>query len=63
VTSEDATALFQLRCQWQDIYTIALRDDIWSARRADDPAAILTADTALDLRELLRDDHAARQRS
>lgn len=63
MTSEDATALFQLRCRWQDIYTIALRDDIWSAWRLDSPVTILTADTAPELRELLRDDYAAQRRS
>jgi hypothetical protein len=63
VTSEEATALFQLRCRWQGTYTIALREGVWSAWRLDDPATILTADTAPALRELLRDDYAARLRS
>jgi hypothetical protein len=62
LTSEDATALFQLRCRWQDIYTVALRDGTWSAWRLDNPASILTADTAPELRELLREDNAAQQR-
>ncbi len=35
VTGEEATALFQLRCQWQG-YVIALRDGVWSASRNDD---------------------------
>jgi hypothetical protein len=55
VTGEEATALFQLRCQWQGSYVIALRDGVWSASRYDDPTTILTADTAPELCELMQD--------
>jgi hypothetical protein len=56
VTNEDATALFHLRCLWQGAYAISLTDGIWLARRRDNPARILTADTA-ELRWLLRTDY------
>jgi hypothetical protein len=45
VTSEDATALLHLRCLWQETYTITLSNGIWAARRHDQPARVLTADT------------------
>ncbi len=54
VTGEDATALFQLRCQWQGAYVIGLCDGVWSASRNNDPTVVLTADTAPELRELLQ---------
>ena len=58
MTSEEATALFRLRYQWQDTYAIALRDGVWTASRCDDPTTVLTADTAPELRRLMQDDYA-----
>jgi hypothetical protein len=46
VTSEDATALFHLRCLLHGAYAINANDGIWVARRCDNPTHILTADTA-----------------
>ena len=57
MTSEDATALFHLRCLWDSAYAISLTDGIWVARRRDNPTSILTADTAPELRWLLRVDY------
>ena len=57
MTSEDATALFHLRCLWHGAYAISMTDGIWVARRRDNPTRILTADTAPELRWLLRADH------
>ena len=62
VTSEEATDLLNLQCLWRDAYAIAFHDGVWSARRRDHPAAILTADTALELRGLMQDDHGERLR-
>lgn len=56
MTSEEATDLLNLQCLWRDAYAIAFNDGVWSARRHDHPAAILTADTALELRGLMRED-------
>jgi hypothetical protein len=56
VTSEDATALFHLRCLWDSAYAISVTDGIWVARRHDNPTRI-TADTAPELRWLLRADY------
>jgi hypothetical protein len=57
LTSEDATALFHLRCLWDSAYAISLTDDIWVARRRDNPTRVITADTAPELRWLLRADY------
>jgi hypothetical protein len=56
VTSEDATALFHLQCLWHGAYAISLTDGIWAARRAGNPTRVLTADSAPELRWLLRAD-------
>lgn len=57
MTSEDASALFHLRCLWQGAYAISLTDGIWVASRHDNPTRVLTADTASELRWLLRADY------
>jgi hypothetical protein len=58
VTSEDATALFHLLCLWQGAYVISVTDGICVARRRDNPTRVLTADTAPELRWLLRADYS-----
>jgi hypothetical protein len=63
LTSEDATDLFQLRRLWQGAYAISLTDGIWVARCCDNPTCILTADTAPELRWLLRADYGQRLRT
>ena len=63
MTSEDATALFHLRCLWQSAYAISVTDGIWVARPRDNPTRILTADTAPELRWLLRADYGQQQRT
>jgi hypothetical protein len=63
MTSEEATDLLRLQGLWRDAYAITLSNGVWAARRHDRPAAILTADTALELRGLIQDDHAPQRRS
>jgi hypothetical protein len=63
LTSEDATALFHLRCLWDGAYAISLTDGIWVARRRDNPTRVLTADTAPELRWLLCADYGQRLRT
>jgi hypothetical protein len=57
VTSEAAIDLLHLRSLWQQAYTITMSDGTWTARRHDNPARILTAPTAADLRWQLRNDY------
>jgi hypothetical protein len=61
VTGEEASALFQLRYQWQDSYFITLSESTWSAQRLDDPATVLTAGTGPELRRLVQDDDRRRR--
>jgi hypothetical protein len=57
MTSEEATDLLHLQGLWRDAYAITLSDGVWAARRRDNPTRILTADTAPQLRWLLRADY------
>jgi hypothetical protein len=63
VTGEEASALFQLRYQWQGSYFITLSERTWRAQRLDDPAVVLTAGTAPELRRLMQEDDARRRRA
>jgi len=63
VTGEDATALFHLRCLWHAAYAISVMDGVWVARRCDNPTRIITADTAPELRWLLRADYGQHLRT
>jgi hypothetical protein len=62
MTSGEATGLLRLQGLWRDAYAITLSGGVWSARRRDAPAAILTAGTALELGGLMQDDYARRAR-
>jgi hypothetical protein len=57
VTSEEATDLLDLQCRWRDAYAITFSDEVWAARRHGNPATVLTADTAPELRWLIRTDY------
>jgi hypothetical protein len=59
MTGEEATALFELRCLWQQAYAITLSEGVWTARRQDNPAQVLTASTATELRWQIRNDYGA----
>jgi hypothetical protein len=56
VTSEEATALFQMRCNWES-YRITFTDGVWAACRYNNPANVLTADTAAQLNWQIRTDY------
>jgi len=57
VTGEEATDLLHLRGLWQQAYAITVTGSTWTARRHDDPARVLTADTAAGLRWQIRTDY------
>jgi hypothetical protein len=48
---------------WDSAYSFEVIDGAWRTIRASDLAVVLTADTAWELRELVRADYAARQRA
>jgi hypothetical protein len=56
VTSEEATALFQMRCNW-DSYRITVARGVWTAVRYNNPTNVLTADTAAQLSWQIRVDY------
>jgi hypothetical protein len=56
----DEAALRDLSWHWENAYTFAVVDDTWTAAPADSPADILTAESASELRELVRADYAER---
>ncbi|HUA27293.1 MAG TPA: hypothetical protein VMC03_00275 [Streptosporangiaceae bacterium] len=58
MTSEEATDLFHLSGLWQNAYIITLTNGTWTARRHENPAQILTADSASGLRWQIRNDFA-----
>jgi hypothetical protein len=63
VTSEEATDLLHLRGLWQQTYAITVTGGTWTARRRDNPARVLTADNADDLRWQIRTDYGDRLRT
>jgi hypothetical protein len=50
LSKEDQSALLDLTWHWESAYTFCVTDGIWQAVPAVDPSAVLTADTADDLR-------------
>ena len=61
LTREEQTSLISLSWHWEGSYTFQVVDGIWQATPLDDPAGMLTADTAEDLRHQVRMDHARRR--
>jgi hypothetical protein len=49
-----------LRLHWEEFYQLSTSDGVWLAARLDDQAVLLTADSAADLRDQMREDFARR---
>jgi hypothetical protein len=49
-----------IRWHWDTAYAIGLDDGVWTATPVADPATVLTADTADELRALIRADYTGR---
>jgi hypothetical protein len=63
LSRQDQDDLAGLTWNWSPAYTFALTSGgIWTATAAGNPATVLTADTADDLRRLVRADYAGRPR-
>jgi hypothetical protein len=65
VKAEDAQSLVNLQQHWQRddgtrVYTIAVTDGVWTGVPEAAPGVTLTAASAYELREMLRDDYAVR---
>ena len=58
MASPERESLVWLQTNWGDYYVIKFADGVWSADRVSNPAMILTADSARELRDKMRDDYA-----
>jgi hypothetical protein len=58
LSEADLQSLIWLRTHWDARYSIAVADGVWQASRVSNPTVVLTADSARELRDMLRDDHA-----
>jgi hypothetical protein len=61
VSKEDQTSLFALSLHWEAHYSIMITDGVWCATPLEAPVSVLTANSAYELRELLRADCANRE--
>ena len=62
VTREQASALADLQFHWDEKYLISLEEGTWAARWRG-TGEKLTAQSEDELRQLIREDHAQRQRA
>lgn len=58
---EDQSSLLDLAWHWESAYSFSVVEGEWRAVPAADPSEVLTADTAEDLRDKVRNDYASRQ--
>ena len=63
LSREDQSALLDLTWHWESAYAFSVVEAVWQAVPAIEPSAVLTADTAEELREKVRHDYASRQAS
>jgi nitroimidazol reductase NimA-like FMN-containing flavoprotein (pyridoxamine 5'-phosphate oxidase superfamily) len=61
LSQEDQSSLLDLTWHWESAYTFAVVEGEWQAVPALEPSAVLTAETAEELREKVRQDYASRQ--
>jgi hypothetical protein len=60
LSDQDRRSLTRLRMHWECYYDIRFEHGAWVAERLSDSGGILTAAGPGELRERLREDHAAR---
>ncbi len=63
LSKEDQSSLLDLTWHWESAYGFSVIEGVWQAVPAIEPSAVLTADTAEELREKVRHDYASRQAS
>jgi nitroimidazol reductase NimA-like FMN-containing flavoprotein (pyridoxamine 5'-phosphate oxidase superfamily) len=63
LSKEDQSSLLDLAWHWEAAYTFSVIEGQWQAVPAADLSAVLTAATAEELREKVRQDYANRQAS
>jgi nitroimidazol reductase NimA-like FMN-containing flavoprotein (pyridoxamine 5'-phosphate oxidase superfamily) len=60
LSKEDQSALLDLTWHRESAYSFTVTEGLWQAVPAIEPSAVLTADTAEELREKVRNDYASR---
>ncbi len=58
LTKEDLTSLTWLRMHWEGHYKISFEDGVWQALPVASPTDILTSDSAVGLRDAMKDHFA-----
>jgi hypothetical protein len=61
LTPDEEADLRDLSRHWEESYTFRVTDRVWTAAPLTDPSAVLTADSAHELRELVLRDYGQRQ--
>jgi hypothetical protein len=61
LSEEDQSSLLDLAWHWESAYSFSVIEGVWQAVPAADTAAVLTAATASELREKVRQDYSLRQ--
>lgn len=61
LTREEQSDLIDLTWHRETAYTFSVVDGTWTATPADNPAGVLTAESAVQLRENVQADYAGRQ--
>jgi len=59
LTKEDQTSLIWLRMNWESHYKISFEEGVWQALPLFAPTDILTAETAMELRDAMKDHFVA----
>ena len=60
LSQEDQTSLIWLQWHWEKHYVIRVMDGEWQAYAADAPLEVLSANSAMELRDRMKDDFAER---
>lgn len=63
LTREEQSDLLNLSWNWDTVYRFEVVDGVWKAILALDPSTVLTAGSAEELRQKVREDYAGRQRA
>jgi hypothetical protein len=60
LSAADEASLRDLAYHWDGAYSFTVVDHVWTATPLGDPADVLTAESAYELRQLVRHDYANR---
>lgn len=61
LTPDEEADLRDLSWHWDGAYAFRVTEGVWTATPLIDPSAVLTADSAYELREMVRRDYGERQ--